>query len=73
VKLATKKKSEYEMTDIRLQVKKQKNVVRAQLVTWTISFCERIEGKPYIHFDAELNGLHFGAIGFLEVVEGRDI
>ncbi len=42
-------------------------------MTWTISALERFERKTYIHFDVELNGLPFSAIGFLEVVEGKTI
>ncbi len=42
-------------------------------MTLIISAIDHFKRKSYIGFDAELNGLHFGAIGFLEVVKGKKI
>ena len=44
-----------------------------QLLTLTVLPGECFKRKHYIEFDAELNGLHFNTIGFLEVSKGKTI
>ncbi len=46
---------------------------RGQLSILIISDLDHFKRKPNIGFDAELNGLHFDAISFLEVVKGKKI